>query len=333
MNKYDVVILGSGPAGLTAAIYASRGGLSSLVLTGDQPGGQPTLTTKVENYPGFSQGIDGRELMTRVQKQAKRFDAEIQLDMALKLEKTQSGFRITGRQNKYLAQSVIIAVGANPRWLKVKGGDKFRGKGVSVCATCDGPLFKDKVVAVVGGGDTALVEAGYLAKLAKHVFILHRRENYRAEAYLQKRTSKLNNLTPLFNTQVMEFLGKDRLTQLKLDSRFKVESDRLADEVASYADKYGEEIIEKTDQRLIWQLSVDGVFIAIGYQPNTDFLKNFLKLDKKGYILTKNEVFTSVNGVFAAGDCVDWRYRQTVIAAGMGAKAAMEVEEWLRNKQ
>jgi len=329
---YDLIILGSGPAGLTAAIYAGREDLSTLVISGNLPGGQPTLTTEVENYPGFPKGIDGRELMTRVQEQVKRFGAEIKLDTTTKIEKTDQGFQVTGRQEHYTGKAVIIATGANPQWLKVPKVNEFRGKGVSVCATCDGPLFKDKVVAVIGGGDTALIETTYLSRLAKQVYLIHRRENYRAEACQQKRVAGLSNVIPLFNTQVKEFLGEEKLNKLLLQSQFQVESDQCASEVAGYAGQYGS-LVEKTDQQVIWQLPVDAAFIAIGYQPNTEFLKDFLELDKNGYIPTQNQVLTEVDGVFAAGDCVDWRYRQTVIAAGMGAQAAMEAGDWLREKR
>jgi thioredoxin reductase (NADPH) len=202
-NKYDVIIIGSGPAGLTASIYSARGGLKTLVLTGNQPGGQPTVTDVVENFPGFPKGIKGPELMARVEKQAQKFGAELVFDVAVKLKKKKNIFEVKTEQQKiYSADSIIIAVGACPRWLDVPGVEKFKGRGVSVCATCDGPLFKGKKVAVVGGGDTALTEAEFLSKFANQVFLIHRRENLRAQQILQTRINKNPKIITLFNTVV-----------------------------------------------------------------------------------------------------------------------------------
>jgi len=328
-NIYDVIILGSGPAGLTAAIYSARGGLKTLVLTGNQPGGQPTVTDVVENFPGFPEGIKGPELMERVKKQAARFGAESEFDLAVNVKKSKN-FEVETRQGeKYLAKSIIIAVGASPRWLDVPGADKFKGRGVSVCATCDGPFFKDKTVAVVGGGDTALTEAEFLTKFAKRVFLLHRRENLRAQAILQERIGENEKIITLYNSAVKEFFGQGKLEGITIKSQYQVNSDIRQSEVKGYAEDYGQQIIDKNGDKALWKLNLEGVFLAIGYVPNTIFLKGFVKLNDKGYVKTDRDVFTSVDGVFAAGDCVDYRYRQNIVSCGMGCKAALEVEKFL----
>ena len=328
-NIYDLIILGSGPAGLTAAIYSARGGLKTLVLTGNQPGGQPTVTDVVENFPGFPEGIKGPELMARVKKQAARFGAESKFDLAMKVKKGKN-FEVETRQGeKYLAKSIIIAVGASPRWLDVPGADKFKGRGVSVCATCDGPFFQDKTVAVVGGGDTALTEAEFLAKFAKRVYLIHRRENLRAQAILQERIRENEKIITLYNSVVTEFYGQGKLEGITIESQYQVNSDIRQSEVKGYAEDYGQQIIDKNGDKALWKLNLEGVFLAIGYVPNTSFLKGFIKLNDKGYVKTDRDVFTSVDGVFAAGDCVDYRYRQNIVSCGMGCKAALEVEKFL----
>ena len=331
MTKYDVVVIGSGPAGLTAAIYTARAGFRTLVLAGNQPGGQLTLTTSLENFPGF-ENVSGRGLMDRIQRQAEKFGAETIIDSAVSIKQTKNGFLVKTRSRKgYSTRAVIVAAGASAKWLGAPGVGKFKGKGISVCAVCDGPFFKNKIVAVIGGGNAALIEAEFLAGLAQKVYLVHRRESYRAEKILQDRVLKNKKITPLFNSQVKEFLGEEKLTALLLETSFKVEGDRRTLEVALYPGKYGK-IVGQDSKKTIWQLLVDGVFIAIGYKPNTDFLKGFIKLDERGYVKTQNEVVTSVKGVFSAGDCVDWRYRQAITAAGTGCKAALETIEYLRSK-
>ncbi len=340
-NIYDVIILGSGPAGLTSAIYTSRGGLKTLVLTGNQPGGQPTITDVVENFPGFPEGIKGPKLMERVKKQAAKFGAQTEFDAASKIEQkttlevksadtSKVIFEISTNQGKeYSANSIIIAVGASPRWLDVPGVDDFKGRGVSVCATCDGPFFKDKAVAVVGGGDTALTEAEFLAKFASQVYLIHRRENLRAQAILQDRIARNDKITTLYNSVVKEFFGQGKLEGITVESQYQVNSDIRQAEVKGYAEKFGQQIVDKNGDKAVWKLGLDGVFLAIGYVPNTSFLKGFVNLNDKGYVKTDRDVFTSVKGVFAAGDCVDYRYRQNIVSCGMGCKAALEVEKFL----
>jgi thioredoxin reductase (NADPH) len=332
-EKFDVAIIGSGPAGLTAAIYTARGGLNTLVLTGDQPGGQPTITDVVENFPGFPDGIKGPKLMEKIQKQAEKFGAKVVFDTAVTIDRCKESlpFRFeveTRASNKYPAKSLIIATGASPKWLDVSGTDKFKGRGLSVCATCDGPIFKDKNVALVGGGDTALTEAEFLTKFAKKVFIIHRRENFRAQEILQNRVGNNSKVIKIFNSEVKEFLGEKHLEGIKIESSYQVNSNQRAEEVKAYPEEFGE-VVDKNGQKVIWRLPVDGVFLAVGYQPNTDFVEGFVKLDDYGYIQTKNDVFTSREGVFAAGDCVDYRYRQNIVSCGMGCKAALETSEFL----
>jgi thioredoxin reductase (NADPH) len=337
---YDVIILGSGPAGLTSAIYTSRGGLKTLVLTGDQPGGQPTITDVVENFPGFPEGIKGPELMERIKEQAAQFGAVTEFDAAVEVKpsrivldrerKSTVGYEVETRQGeKYLAKSIIIAVGASPRWLDVPGADKFKGRGVSVCATCDGPFFQDKTVAVVGGGDTALTEAEFLAKFANQVYLIHRRENFRAQAILQDRIAKNDKIVTLYNSTVKEFFGQGKLEGITIESQYQVNSDIRQSEVKGYAEDYGQQVLDKNGDKALWKLNLEGIFLAIGYVPNTSFLKGFVKLNDKGYVKTDRDVFTSVDGVFAAGDCVDYRYRQNIVSCGMGCKAALEVEKFL----
>ena len=331
METYDVVILGSGPAGYTAAIYISRGGFKPLVITGNQIGGQLTLTTNIENYPGFPQAVTGTDLMAKRKAQAERFGTVVVTDNISKLEKDPQGlFKAIGRKGEYQGKTVIVATGASALWLDAPGLGKFKGKGISACATCDGPFFKDKTVAVIGGGDTAFIEIEFLIRFTKKVYLIHRREEYRGEKIVHDRVLKNSKVIPLFNTQVKEFLGEKNLDELKLETKFKVQSDKYIDEVGKYPEKHGGKILEKNKEKLIWQLPIDGAFMAIGHKPNTEFLKGFLELSQWGYIETNNEVFTSVEGVFAAGDVIDNKYKQAPIAAGSGCKAGIEAQEWLK---
>lgn len=299
-----LVIIGSGPAGLTAAIYGARGGLSPLVISGREAGGQLILTTDVDDYPGFPEGIQGPDLMISMRKQAERFNTRFINEDVSEVDFKNKPFTIRIETQKVEAQSVIVATGASAMWLGLESESRLRGKGVSACAVCDGFFFKDKKVVVVGGGDTAMREAAFLSKLCKKVIIVHRRESLRAQAALQDLVKSKPNIDFIWNSVLEEVLGQD-----------KVEGVRL----------------KNTQNNKISKLEVDGVFIAIGHKPNTDFLKGQLELDKKGYIVTKDEVFTQVEGVFAAGDVADFKYRQAVTAAGMGTKAALEIGEYLEN--
>lgn len=298
----ELIIIGSGPAGLTAAIYASRGNLKPLVVAGREAGGQLTLTTDVDDYPGFEKGIQGPELVVKMRKQAERFEARFISEDVISLDLGRYPFEIKTETTLLKTTALIIATGASAMWLGLESEQKLRGKGVSACAVCDGFFFKDKVVAVVGGGDTAMREANYLSKLAKEVIVVHRRDKLRAQTALQELIKDKSNVKFIWNCVVEEVLGEDKVTGLK---------------------------IKNIQTGEISTLRLDGLFVAIGHQPNTDFLKGQLELDQKGYIVLKGRTHTSAAGVFAAGDVADHRYRQAVTAAGAGCQAAFDAEEYL----
>jgi thioredoxin reductase (NADPH) len=388
----NVIIIGGGPAGLSAAIYLARAGLSPLVFAGSPPGGQLTLTSEVENFPGYD-SILGSELIEKMRKQAQRFGAKIVDENVFKVDFSKRPFEVfTGpvvpfppasaqldqissvgslkvqskkdflnkepevenlravgipsrhaTRNSYLSKAIIIATGAKALWLNVPGEQELRGKGVSACATCDGFFFKDKVVAVVGGGDTAMEEALTLTKFAKKVYIIHRRDSFRASKIMRERVFANKKIEVIWNAQVVEVMGKNHLEGIKIKST------------------YGENLPK------FKILAVDGLFVAIGHKPDTEIFAGQVELDEKGYVITtqrlamelaklktKNEkikmtieneklekivdkfdfnyqMATSVLGVFAAGDCVDYVYRQAATAAGMGVSAALEVERWLES--
>jgi thioredoxin reductase (NADPH) len=382
----NVVVIGGGPAGLSAAIYLARAGLSPLVFAGSPPGGQLTLTSEVENFPGHD-SILGSELIEKMRKQAQRFGAKIVDENVFKVDFSKRPFEVfvsestkifsqdqlasppqsagsvaprssspnEGSLRRSLAQTtdfrknfvsslaVIIATGAKALWLNVPGEQELRGKGVSACATCDGFFFKDKVVAVVGGGDTAMEEALTLTKFAKKVYIIHRRDSFRASKIMQERVFANEKIEVIWNAQVVEVMGKTKVEEIKL----KIKNEKL--------------------KMTIKNLKIDGLFVAIGHKPDTEIFVGQVELDERGYVITaqrlamelaklksKNEkikmtipneklekivdkfdfnyqMATSVPGVFAAGDCVDYVYRQAATAAGMGVSAALEVERWLEN--
>jgi len=299
---YDVVILGSGPAGLTAAIYTSRAGLKTLVVAGTTWGGQLMLTRKVENFPGFENGILGPDLMTAMRKQAERCGAELIFEHATSADFKSEPFNVNVGNKVYQAKTIIIATGASAKWLGLESETRLRGRGVSVCATCDAPFFRNKKVVVVGGGDTAMEEALFLSNVVSEVKIIHRRDKLRASKVLQKKAFVNPKISFVWNSTVMEILGKDRVEGIKLRN------------VVS-----GEES----------DLLCDAVFLAIGYTPNTSIFKDQIKLDKTGYIAVKKETQTNIQGVFVAGDAADYRYRQAIAAAGSGCKAALDTEKYL----
>ncbi|MFL2814050.1 MAG: thioredoxin-disulfide reductase [Candidatus Puniceispirillales bacterium] len=308
-NKENILIIGSGSAGLTAAIYASRAGFKPLVLTGIQPGGQLTITTDVENYPGYEDVIQGPWLMEQMQKQAENVGARIEFDLMTNIDTENWPFNITTDSGKeIIAETIIIATGAQARWLGLESEEKYNGKGVSACATCDGFFFKNKNVAVIGGGNTAVEEALYLSNLCKKVTLIHRRNELRAEKILQSRLINKSNVEILWEKKVEEFLGDGLgVNGLKLSSTKDTSSS---------------------------EIEVDGVFVAIGHDPSTAVFKDKIKLDKDNYVITdKGGTNTSVPGIFAAGDCVDKIYRQAVTAAGMGCMAALDAEKWLAEKK
>ncbi len=299
-----LIIIGSGPAGLTASIYAARGALNPLVISGREAGGQLMLTTDVDDFPGFEQGIQGPDLMEQMRKQAERFGTRFINEDVISVNLKVKPFLIQTEHSALSTNSLIIATGASAMWLGLPSEQRLIGKGVSSCAVCDGFFFKDKNVMVVGGGDTAMREAAYLAKLCKKVTVVHRRDQLRAQAALQELVKSKPNVDFVWNSTVEEILGQDKVTGVKL---------------------------KNTQTGQISQLEIDGVFIAIGHKPNTDFLKGQLEIDHKGYIVIHDEIQTSVEGVFVAGDVADYHYRQAVTAAGMGCKAAMDAEEYLEN--
>ncbi|MEJ0021591.1 MAG: thioredoxin-disulfide reductase [Candidatus Doudnabacteria bacterium] len=301
-----VIIIGSGPAGLTAALYAARANLKPLVIGGLIYGGQLMITTDVENFPGFPSGIQGPELMQKMIEQAKRFGAEIIFEDATKVDFGQKPFKVTVGDKTYQGESIIAATGASSIWLGLPSEEKFRGKGISSCATCDGFFFKEKDIIVVGGGDAAMEEALYLTKFAKKVTVLNRSDKLRASQIMQDRAKTNSKITIEFNKTVEEFLGGDHLTGVKVKDI-------------------------KTGQ--IEERPIEGVFIAIGHKPNTEIFAGQIDLDAKGYIVPKDQTKTSIDGVFVAGDVRDYRYRQAVTAAGMGCMAAMDVEKYLHMDQ
>jgi len=299
---YDVVILGSGPAGLTAAIYTSRAGLNTLVVAGTLWGGQLMLTQEVENFPGFENGILGPKLMEEMRKQAERFGAELIFETATSADFKSKPFKVTAGNKTYEGKSVIIATGASAKWLGLESETRLRGRGVSVCATCDAPFFRNRKVVVVGGSDTAMEEAFVLSKVASEVKIIHRRDKLRACKFLQEKAFENPKITFVWDSTVQEILGKDR-----------VEGVRLRNVVS------GEESV----------LPCDAVFVAIGHKPNTDIFRDQIELDQTGYIVAREETRTNIDGVFAAGDVADYRYRQAIAAAGSGCKAALDTEKYL----
>ncbi len=298
-----LIIIGSGPAGLTSAIYAARADLAPLMIEGFERGGQLMLTTDVENYPGFPDGIMGPELMEQFRKQAERFGTRIVSSDVTAVDFSVRPFEVRVGDDAYEGDAVIISTGASARWLGIPGEERLRGHGVSACATCDGFFFRDKQVAVVGGGDSAMEEATFLTKFASKVTIIHRRDEFRASKIMARRALEHPKIDVMWDTVVEEVSGDDTVTSIAVRN-------------------------VKTDDTS--QLTVDGVFMAIGHTPNTSVFAGHIDLDEAGYIRTEpGGTMTSVPGVFAAGDVVDKVYRQAVTAAGMGCQAAIDAERWL----
>jgi thioredoxin reductase (NADPH) len=301
----QLVIIGSGPAGLTAAIYAARAGLEPVMIEGMERGGQLMITTDVENFPGFPDGIMGPELMEQIRKQAERFGTRIITSNVTEVDFSQRPFKIWVGQDLYEAESVVISTGASARWLKVPGESRLTGYGVSACATCDGFFFRDKELIVVGGGDSAMEEALFLTKFASKVTVVHRRESFRASTIMSDRVLNHPKIEVLWNTSVEEVYGEKVVEGVNLRST-------TTDETSNFP--------------------TDGVFVAIGHIPNTKIFGDQLNLDDGGYILTEpGETLTSVEGVFAAGDVTDKVYRQAITAAGVGCQAALDAERWLES--
>lgn len=309
MEHYKIAIIGSGPAGFTAGIYSSRALLTTIIFEGMQPGGQLTLTTEVENFPGFPDGIKGPELIELFRQQAQKFGAVTKFESIVKVNFDVSPFVLESDSGVvYLSDAVIIATGASARRLEAKGESDYWGFGISACATCDGFFYKNQKVYVIGGGDSAMEEALYLTHFAKSVTIIHRREEFRASKIMVQRARQNPKIDFLFDTVVEEFLGETKMGIKKLTHI------RVRNVVTN------EETI----------LPADGVFYAIGHTPNTQVFKDYVELDSNGYIITKNKSsYTNVLGVFACGDCQDPTYRQAISAAGSGCIAAIDAERWL----
>ena len=302
----DVAIIGSGPAGYTAGIYAGRANLQPILFEGLESGGQLMLTTDVENYPGFVDGIMGPELMQVFKGQAERFGTTIKTEIIDSIENIDGGFKLKSSKGEYEFKTVIIASGASARWLGVDGEKELQGYGVSACATCDGFFFKEKEVAVVGGGDSAMEEALFLTKFAKKVYVIHRRDQFRASQIMQDRVLNHEKIEVVWNSTVEKINGEGAVSSI---------------------------LIKDTVDSSEKELNLDGVFVAIGHDPNVGFLDGFIELDDKGYIKTgfTSETSTSVPGVFAAGDVADSIYRQAITAAGTGCQAAIDAERWLEH--
>ena len=307
MNYSRLLIIGSGPAGYTAAIYAGRANLSPTLLEGLQPGGQLTITTEVENFPGWPEGVDANELMDNMRRQAERFGTQMLPNVVTKVDLDVRPFLVTlDDGSEWTADSIIIATGASAKYLGLSDEQKYMGQGVSACATCDGFFYRKKVVAVVGGGDTACEEASYLAGLASKVFLIVRKPYLRASKIMQERVFCNEKIEVLFETNTLGLYGENGVEGAHLIYR-KGESDERE-----------------------YDLPIDGFFLAIGHHPNSELFTSWLKTDENGYIITEDDSpRTTIPGVFAAGDVADPHYRQAVIAAGSGAKAAMEAEKYL----
>ncbi len=307
-EKVNLLILGSGPAGYTAAIYASRANLNPVLYHGNQPGGQLTITTDVENYPGYPEGIMGPQMMLDFEKQAKRFGTDIRNGLATSVDFSSYPHQvIIDEQHEIEANAVIIATGASAKWLGLHSEERLNGRGVSACAVCDGFFFRGQDVAVVGGGDTAAEEASYLSKLCKKVYLLVRKDEMRASAIMQQRVKNAKNIEILWNTETEEILGEEE-----------VEAMRVVNNQTG----------EKQD------ISIQGFFVAIGHQPNTAIFKDFIDMEKSGYLVTvPGTSRTNVEGIFASGDAQDHVYRQAVTAAGTGCMAALDAERFLAAKE
>ena len=302
---FDVVIIGSGPAGLTAAIYTSRAKLKTVVLEKTVVGGQVTTTYEVENYPGFVDPINGFLLMNNFERQAKKFGTEIITGAeVLSIEKNGNFFNVRTNKDEFLAKTIVIATGAKFRKMGIPGEDKFTGRGVSYCATCDGAFFREKDVAVVGGGNSALEEALFLTKFVNKVYLVHRRKEFRADKIVQEKVLKNDKIEPVLNYIPLEIKGDNEISEL---------------------------VLEEKERKSIKSLNVDGVFVFIGLTPNSDFLKGFVETDENGYVITDSDLHTNVKGIFAAGDVLKKSLRQIATAVGDGALVSNSVKNYLEN--
>jgi thioredoxin reductase (NADPH) len=306
-EPHDLIIIGSGPAGCTAALYAARASLRTLVIAGYEAGGQLMITSDVENFPGFPEAVTGPELMERMRAQAKRFGAEFRDEDATAVDLTVRPFVVQSDSGRHEARSIIVATGSSAKWLGLPSETRLRGKGVSACATCDGFFFKGVEVVVVGGGDTAMEEANFLTKFATKVTIIHRRDSFKASKIMQARAMSNPKISVIWDSVVEEILGEDKVTGVRIRNL-----------------KTGEQ----------HEMACGGYFSAIGHTPNTAIFQGQLRLDEAGYIVTegRHQTRTSIDGVFVAGDVFDYRYKQAITAAGSGCKAALDAEKWLETQ-
>lgn len=307
MQREKVLIIGSGPAGMTAALYTARANLKPLVITGDEIGGQVSITNEVENYPGFPEGLTGPELVDLFKRQAERFEARLEIDTVTEVNFTKGPpFYVKTRNNEYEAEAVIVTAGASPRRLQVPGEEDFIGRGVSFCATCDGFFFRGKEVVVIGGGDSALEEGLFLTKFANHVRVIHRRDELRAGTLLQKRATRNEKMSFIWDTVVEEIIGEGMVQKVRVRNL-----------------KTGQEDV----------LDTNGVFIYIGHYPNSKLFEGQLEMDEHGYVITDDLMRTSVDGVFAAGEIQDPVWRQVATSVGQGCAAAIQCGRWLEERE
>lgn len=304
MEKENLIIIGAGVSGWTAAIYAGRANLKPIVFSGPEEGGQLTLTTLIENFPGFPEGIMGPQLMQNMKKQAEKFGATTIQKVVTGFEKLEKGYKIIAGKDEYFAKSIIISTGASARWLGLPNEKEFQGRGLHTCATCDGFFYKDKQIFIVGGGDSAIEEATFLTKFAKKVTIVHRRDELKASKIMQEKARANPKIDFMWNSEIVELVGKPPLKSVK---------------------------IKNTKTNEITEHDVDGVFLAIGHIPNVKMFNNQVELDKFGFIKTDMRYHTNLPGVFAAGDVQDHIYKQAITAAGTGCSAAIEAEKYLEN--
>lgn len=328
---YDVIILGSGPAGLTAAIYTTRASLKTLVIAGEKWGGQLMLTTEVENFPGFPEGIMGPDLMANMRKQAEHHGAEFVDVNFASGDFSKSPFTVQAGDKSYQGKAIIIATGADTKWLNVPGEKEKIGRGVSSCAPCDAPFFRNKNVIVAGGGDSAMEEALVLSRFATNVFIVHRRDSFRASQAMQDKVFAAKNIHEVFNTTIEEVMGTQKVEKVKLktspsDKRLLTKSIEELDKITIQALPH--KVLSIEGENIIWEASIDGIFVAIGHIPNSKVFPG-VDVDEKGFIQVHEHTKTNKEGVFVAGDVHDRQYMQAITAAGFGCAAALETERWV----